>query len=237
MNNPDLKRHFRFPAFPDETGVKLTNSREELLADLHLFTDSNIDASMKTVQPKTVDEKEIIPAETQNVTASNEMEPTGATNPAATTRQERFHGVPEKRNFPVGGKRTQHERMQMNSRPTKSQHTTTKITKPTDRYNGRSYFVPKYVPASLIPDEDQKKISASELIQSLKKAPESYLNFTTAPEETESSTPQARESFVATPPVTSPELGKKKSALERSLAGILADETEQAPLRNRYFED
>ncbi len=45
----------------------------------------------------------------------------------------------------------------------------------------RSYFVPKYVPASIIPDPRESKISEDHLIESMKKTDDSYLLFDTEP--------------------------------------------------------
>ncbi len=45
----------------------------------------------------------------------------------------------------------------------------------------RSYFVPKYVPASIIPDPRESKISEDHLIESMKKTDDSYLFFDTEP--------------------------------------------------------
>lgn len=46
-------------------------------------------------------------------------------------------------------------------------------------YSGHSYFVPKYIPASMIPDEKKERISDKELFRSMRKKQEDYLVFDT----------------------------------------------------------
>lgn len=238
MSEENFKRNFRFPAFNDEAGVKLPLPRRDLFQK-NLMTDRNVDLTpvhephARRTPENPIVEDTIVPEDrparrTMPVHAQT-FEPAvkNANNTGAKTRKERYHGLPEKRTMPVGGP---HVKETFN----KPEPASTSYQKPADRYQGRSYFVPKYVPASLIQEEEQHGITNDELMASLKKPRASYLNFT---EEEEILAPieEEKHNFVRDVP-ESDEHPKKKAALEKSLAGILQDENEQAPMRNRYFE-
>ncbi len=118
----------------------------------------------------------------------------------------------------------------------------------------RNYFVPKYVPASLIVEEETPKISAKELYDSMQKTPESFLLFGDQQEETddvaemmaEEHSEQRLEDLPENRPEIFPESvletaenapmtdKSKKGVLEKGLKSIF--EEEQPPFYNRYFD-
>lgn len=160
--------------------------------------------------------------------------PFSATPPEfGKTRKERYHSLPEKRTMPLSGH--QPESFNKSETPT----TGTGYSKPADRYQGRSYFVPKYVPASLIQDEVHEGPTDAEILASMKKPAESYLGFKQGEDAepdviAESLTPEVNVAKDVVPNVETP---KKKTALDKSLGGILQEDQAQVTRRNRYFEE
>lgn len=110
----------------------------------------------------------------------------------------------------------------------------------------RTYFVPKYVPSSLIQDEPERTIDQKELYESMKKAADSYMLFDTSDyyKEKKVDEPsvkrfQSNEEIAMTrgeykAAIKSKE--KKRTILDRSLKGLIEDGQSQLS-KNGYFKN
>lgn len=240
-----MNRNFRFPAFSDETGVKLPISKEQenfLAKDLPAITKKEI----LHPNPQEKETPEKIGAKVAETRWNPERKN------SAIQKRTYFHAskktvfsgekisrktstsLPTKRSFPIvknekpiGGKE---EHM---GNPSSEKPASNPLKKEVEK---KKYFVPKYIPASLIEEEKAPVISNEELVQSLKKPKESYLLFgknqLTPEDNADDIIPETlkKEEKKANP---SKKEGKKKGVLEKSLKGIFE---EQTPFHNRYFE-
>ncbi|HAQ0974694.1 TPA: hypothetical protein IW698_002623, partial [Enterococcus faecium] len=125
---------------------------------------------------------------------------------------------------------------------TESKHTTRNASVDT-KVRERSYFVPKYVPASIIPDPRESKISEDHLIESMKKTDDSYLLFDTEPtpyQEKRNGEPSVR-TFNRTKTLEETKQSEEKKSkkshgiLERSLQGLIDDQGNSLG-ENSYFK-
>lgn len=106
------------------------------------------------------------------------------------------------------------------------------------QYSGRSYFVPKYIPASIIPEEQDTTITDDQLLESMEKTTESYLLFDTdlTPyQERKEGDPSVRK-FGTEKEVreATEKPQKKRMRLDRSLAGMIEQERDDLTKGN-YF--
>ena len=98
--------------------------------------------------------------------------------------------------------------------------------------------MPKYIPASVLPDESDRKekVSSEELLSSLKKPQDSYLMFdqeVSAYQEKRNEDPTVKK-FPATEVAEEEPATKRKGILERGLQGLINDET-VTPKNKGYF--
>jgi hypothetical protein len=171
MENAQVKRkHFRFPAYDDEIGVKLPSENKRILFQDEINDEPLTAKRTEFVAPKkneaAKDEQQLKQQQTQlarhKTNLPNYATRAKETEPAAKKKQSLF-GT----NKRAGWTQTYHK--EVTRQTAKPRNTTT-------AYNS-SYFVPTYVPASIIPDSDPEKpvFSETELLQAIKKDPASYL--------------------------------------------------------------
>ena len=104
------------------------------------------------------------------------------------------------------------------------------------QYSGRSYFVPKYIPASIIPDEKETGVTESELLQSMEKSDNSYLLFDTeaTPYQERKEGDPSVQKFASDRTAEGKEK-KRKKRLERTLEGMIEQERDDVTEGN-YFK-
>ncbi|MGC6767049.1 hypothetical protein [Enterococcus sp. LJL51] len=196
MGNPvQVKRkHFRFPAYDDEVGVKLSSgSKRRLFADEPLLTqrtDMSVDSVPEMVPqnayqpqqaaPKPAVEKksaaEAVLKQTHTKEQIDELKRHKLNLPDYTTNRSRTIEKPKKPNlFGNMHKKSKEtfEEATFGRRSTGRQITSFSSSKQPER----SYFVPTYVPASVIPDETPaaEEVTEQELLAAMKKDKSSYI--------------------------------------------------------------
>lgn len=178
------RKHFRFPAYDDELGVKLTSEKKRVLFDGQedLLTEQNQHPFEQ------MNEFHFTNTNTEQVRRKRR-----ATNGLKSApRKENLEKHKEKLPDYTGhhqSELTSTGRKKLfgeSSRPVRQSETRTESrntmrNSSVDTKVQRSYFVPKYVPASIIPDPRESKISEEHLIESMKKTDDSYLLFDTEP--------------------------------------------------------
>jgi len=191
MKNPTQvkRKHFRFPAYDDEIGVKLpaTNKRnlfeDEQMLNQVKSSMSNTNQNESPIIDPVGFKTEMQPMETnkqhknhskQQVKElakhkSNLPDYTASWSAASPTKKKaNLFGPTYKKNPNVYRDKNKNQIAQnYNSKPYK--------------YEDHSYFVPKYIPASVIPDEPKSSASEQELANSMKKEKNSYLLFDEEP--------------------------------------------------------
>ncbi|WYJ98744.1 hypothetical protein DOK67_0003073 [Enterococcus sp. DIV0212c] len=195
MENPtQIKRkHFRFPAYDDELGVKLiSENKRTLFQDEPVMTKTTSQTTPHTTQnhsapvidPITVQpvlSKQPAQTNNQHVTHSQEQMEELARhksnlpnymmthNKPSTTKQKTnlFGNMPKRSSYGFGSQQM----------PNKNKAAFSKDF----TYDTRSYFVPKYIPASVIPEEKAPILTEHELAESMKKDQSSYLLFDDEP--------------------------------------------------------
>lgn len=235
-NFDDIKRkHFRFPAYSDDTGVKIQSERKYP----SFSTDENWimteeDPSAKVYRNEKTEARSL------------RRSPKVSHEKAGQSIQQREELKRHKENLPDYAKKYQTEvtptgkkrlfgdtgqsSFKVNERKAEPSPSNKSLKR---EYSGRSYFVPKYIPASMIPDEPAKDVSNQELLDSMKK--DSYLMFDTEPtafQDRKDSDPAVSKfkqpSSVAMSRSQYREQTKnekKKTILDRSLKGLIEDES------------
>ncbi|WP_165005912.1 MULTISPECIES: hypothetical protein [unclassified Enterococcus] len=229
------RKHFRFPAYDDETGVKLNKSQQRVLFDGQddLMTDttdrplyepmqefhfSETSSQQTRRKRRTLNDSAKAVPHKENLEKHKEQLPdySGHYQPKTTS-------TGRKKLF---GENTTRPRSE-NVRPARSNNIHQEKTAHTVRE--RSYFVPKYVPASIIPDPKESQVPENELIDSMKKEKDSYLLFDTEPvpyQEKKVDEPSVKTfNKVEKTSKKKKETEAKKghSILERSLQGLIED--------------
>ncbi|MHC5267998.1 hypothetical protein ACYSNO_02245 [Enterococcus sp. LJL98] len=240
-NSDEIKRkHFRFPAYSDETGVKIQREQKKPLFSAH--------------EPWILTEETGTPFYTKKETIQDTKELRRSTrtgqNKAGHSIQQREELKRHRTNLPDYTKRSKVEVTKTGKKQlfgeTVSQASYLVKEKKSEvvpsvkrAYSGRSYFVPKYIPASIIPDETQSTISEAELLDSMRKPQDSYLLFDserTPYQERKDDEPSVKK-FPATTELlkeSEPKKSKKRMSLNRSLDGMIAKETNDVTEKN-YF--
>lgn len=243
-NYLDVKRkHFRFPAYDDADGVKLESEHKPAFSKDNdwILTDIKDTLTRTKVEKETIDRK--VPSSQRNRGHNVQQKEELAQHRANLPRYEKR---PVKEQQPTGktsffGSQAKRSSYQVTSKETKAEP----MASPKKEYNGRSYFVPKYIPASIIPDEQKPDISHNDLLDSMTKPRESYLLFDQEPaayQVKESNDPtvkkfnrpqgvgMTRSQYRAAGKKT----GEKKGLLDRSLQGMIEDDQMDAE-KNGYF--
>ncbi|MGM0217810.1 hypothetical protein [Enterococcus sp. AZ126] len=191
MGNPtQIKRkHFRFPAYDDEVGVKLVSENKRTL-----FQEEPMLNKMST-QAQTQQSTPIIePISTQPVP---QKQPTKTNNQHVSHSQEQVDELARHKsnlpNYMMTHNKTASPKQKNNlfgNMPKRSsygfgsQHTSNKNRTAFSKdftYDTRSYFVPKYIPASVIPEEKTPTLTEQELTEAMRKDKSSYLLFDDEP--------------------------------------------------------
>lgn len=183
--NTEVKRkHFRFPAYDDELGVKLKSENKRVLFQ-------NEEAMKQEAAQEWTQPVEIVKTEfgVKAPTQTNQQ----AARTASQTEELKKHklNLPDYSNHhPVSNSKAK-KRNLFGSLPKKTANTFRSSGSSSSKsnasissnysYNERSYFVPKYIPASVIPEETAPAISEEDLMKAMKKKEDSYLLFDDSP--------------------------------------------------------
>lgn len=246
-NNPNIKRkHFRFPAYDDEIGVKLESENRRVLfgseedfitsAKSGEVNERSVRRSQKMTNEKqghSIQQKEELAKHKANLPDYNKPRKTEKT---ATGKQNLFG--------------EQHKHVANLAKSRTSAHSAEPMRSTKKNYSGRSYFVPKYIPASIIPDEPDSAIREDELIDSMKKTEQSFLMFDTEPAAFQERTDEdpsvkkfnkpksevkiTRKEFKKMDKPTDEATKKHRSILDRSLSGLIEEESTDLE-KNGYF--
>lgn len=185
MDNAQVKRkHFRFPAYDDEQGVKLPTDNER-----NLFQDDLIGKAMSGSRRTTTsaeDTRQSTPSVQQPTT--NQSTTNKQTQQLTAAQQEQLarhrSNLPDytkhaskatKKNnslfgTPKGNGWTQtYKKKEVVAKPSRP------AASPLVQKTTPSYFVPKYIPASVIPEEQEPSFTEEELLKAMKKDRRSYV--------------------------------------------------------------
>ena len=241
-NNEIKRKHFRFPAYSDETGVKINREGDYTpfsTQESWILTEDSTDTPFYT-QKQPVDEP-------KELRRSLRQTHSKAGHSLAQKEELKRHRT----NLPDYTKRTTVEVTKtgkkqlfgdMASKPLfRVKEKKSEVVPSVKReYSGRSYFVPKYIPASIIPEEEPTSFSEADLMQSMRKTKESYLLFDneqTPYQERKDHEPSVKK-FPSTEGLLTEEVPRKEKnrmALNRSLDGLIAKETNDLN-ENNYFK-
>lgn len=262
-NYSDIRRkHYRFPAYNDDEGVKIqreekrnlfANDRSWLITD-----EKDFDRQPDPVERKresAFSKRSEAPDRTLRRSRRETMDKQGLTiNQKKELKKHRDNLPDYSRKAPV-----EVDAVGRTSLFGKEPRTSS-LRNPTTRaersgadgslkrqYSGRSYFVPKYIPASVIPEKKEGEVSKAELLASMEKPKENFLTFDTeaaAYQEKKEDAPSVSkfpaEEVVNTKntsadskreTVSSDE--RRRSVLDRSLSGMI-EEADNSD-KNGYF--
>lgn len=187
--NEIKRKHFRFPAYDDELGVKLVSENKRTL-----FQDDEL-AATNVSSNSVKDTTTIDPLTFQYEMTSSQKQ---AVTPTMTHSQEQLDelarhktnlpnymmshnkpGLPKKKTNLFGSlpKKSVYDEPGFR----RSSSATSKMSARDYTYDNRSYFVPKYIPASVIPDSAKPAVSEQALTEAMKKDQNSYLLFDEEP--------------------------------------------------------
>lgn len=237
------RNHFRFPAYDDDAGVKLKQEKKKNFSqeDDWILTEIKDSGPAQREQPRALRRTAKSSQEKygHSLRQKEELKQHKENLPNYSLRNRQEEKPTDKKElFGDNGRRSTYKVK------SKSDTETASVKK---EYSGRSYFVPKYIPASIIPDKENERQSSEELLQSMEKPKESYLTFDTAPaayqvkneddptvkkfQHTEAAN-MTRSQYRATSKQSN---DKKRSVLERSLKGII-EESKTDLNQNGYFK-
>ncbi len=231
------RKHFRFPAYDDTTGVKLEKKEKRILFDGQdeLLTEL-------TKQPMFEQMQEFHFSD-DSVKEQRKRRKVGQSKQPTVARENLEKYKDRLPDYPVHkglGRSLSKDSNQVSSVKTprrSNQESQTDVPSTTKRE--RSYFVPKYVPASIISEPKEQTISDNELIQSMKKTEDSYLLFDNEPvpyQEKKADEPSVKPFHKSEK--NAPEQSKKERGhgiLERSLQGLIEDQGNSLG-ENSYFK-
>lgn len=186
MENPtQIKRkHFRFPAYDDEIGVKLTSETQRTLFQEEPIAAKTMPKTSPVIDPITVQpvqKKQLIQTDNQHVFDHQEQGEELVRhksnlpnyminhNKKTTTKQKPnlFGSMLKRSSYGNSFQKSPQKNKQVLSRDY--------------TYDSRSYFVPKYIPASVIPEAAAPILTEQELLEAMKKNHSSYLLFDDEP--------------------------------------------------------
>lgn len=175
----DIKRkHDRFPVYSDGDGVKLvTEDRQPFSEGNWILTAEEDESVLRKKDPSETDrafrrtERTSQEKMGQTVQQKEELKRHRENLPDYTKKHENEVKVSGKKQ--LFGEQKSHQQAIRNE---PKQVISPSLKK---EYSGRSYFVPKYIPASSIPDKEEKLVSDHELMQSMQKKDDQYLYFDT----------------------------------------------------------
>lgn len=210
------RKNFRFPAYDDDTGVKLNSTQNRVLfEDEADFLTKNDDYQKRNKRTATVPKPNIRTEEKSYRRSSMKR-----TTQPKTGLEKHKANLPGYRGNPM--KTEENRKFEKPSSPVRRTEEKS-VAKPS-----RSYFIPKYIPASIIPDPKKSTVSEEALLRSMEKSADSYLLFDAEPtpfQEKKDGDPTVR-AFNR----KEKEEARKSGVLERSLAGMIEEQ-------NDKFED
>lgn len=240
-NNEINRKHFRFPAYSDEAGVKIQREPKYAPFSAHeswiITEESNTPFYTK---------KESVEASLERPRSTRRGQ-----SKAGHSVQQREELKRHRINLPDYTKRSTIEVTKTGKKQlfgeTVSQASYLVKEKKAEvvpsvkrEYSGRSYFVPKYIPASIIPDEEPSPITEAELMESMAKPKGSYLLFDNelSPYQERKDHEPSVKKFPSTADLMTeeePKKEKKRMSLARSLDGMIAKEMNDLT-ENNYFK-
>lgn len=238
-SNQMKRRYSRFPAFSDEEGVKIQRGekRSSFSNDESWILTQENDAPFYSRKENT--------GEVKDLRRSNRS----TSSKAGQSIRQREELKRHRSNLPDYSKRVELEVTKTGKKhffgdgPKQASYLVKEkkaetIPSVKRQYSGRSYFVPKYIPASIIPDEQANAYSESELLASMTKTKESYLLFDsegTPYQERKDNEPSVKKFVSKRANFENEEQPKKKKMrLERSLEGMIEQERDDFAPGN-YF--
>lgn len=180
VNSTQMKRkHFRFPAYDDTLGVKLTPENKRVL-----FQEESLPQSTQQMDSDGLSVVKEPTQSTKNMNHSQAQKEELAKHKsnlpnysAAHEAVSRTSGMKKKTN--LFGSRPNRNYYDFRS---KEQGPSKKVSISKNYgYDERSYFVPKYIPASVVPEEQGPIFTEEELAIAMKKDQNSYLLFDDEP--------------------------------------------------------
>ncbi|MGM0212634.1 hypothetical protein [Enterococcus sp. AZ109] len=217
-NRPFGGRRARFPAYDDETGVKLNQGSQRVLFDGNddFITDYKLDA------------KEVLERANRHTKRSRRVQ---------LDEKPREELARHRVNLPTYETRAHEQRKSSrslfvepkqvsdnNRRSLREEKRSSTPLSLREEKRNATPFKPKYVPKSLIPDEPTDAIPLKELYTSLRNSKQAYLLFDTG-EKSQQPSIQTRETK-----------SRQSSRLDRSLKGIMNENTEQLE-KSKYFHE
>lgn len=248
------RKHYRFPAYSDEEGVKIQRENKRHLSKTDDWILTKIPDNHESNRGYQSSQSDYPEVHNPDRTLRRSRKMTAEKQGHSVRQQEELKKHRE--NLPDYGKKQapepsltgktslfgeEHRRStyKVKTKPQEKMESTVKR-----EYSGRSYFVPKYIPASIIPDQKQSDVPEDELLQSMNKPRESYLLFDTEPtayQEKNDLDPSVRKFNHSEVTMTRGQYRrtskeeKKRSVLDRSLKGLIED-GEQELGRSGYFK-
>lgn len=273
-NRVDIKRkHTRFPAYDDETGVKIARKdrvpifkdTEPLITSTH-YSDHSMDEQRSLRRHTRVSQERAghtpqqqrelekhranLPDYGKSYHRIAKASPTGKRNLFGETTSRTSYIVRRKDNTP----RAEYEVPYVDKQEPLLDESSPELNVSTDVK--RTRFVPSYVPASVIPDKEDKDVSKEELMAAVKKDANSYLLFDTEPAayqvkereedpsiqkfygDEKTSVKMTRSEYKKIGKkkgLFDPKDSSKKTILERSLSGLIEEEDSSDLDNNGYF--
>lgn len=187
------RKHFRFPAYDDESGVKLVSENKRTL-----FQEEPILTKMGTKIPNQKQKQQSAPViDPVDIQPALKKQPTQTNNQHISHSQEQVAELARHKsnlpNYMMTHNKPTSPKQKSNlfgSKPNRSsygigyQQSSSKNKAGFSKnftYDTRSYFVPKYIPASVIPEEQAPALTEHELAEAMKKDQNSYLLFDDEP--------------------------------------------------------
>ncbi|MFC4710799.1 hypothetical protein ACWOEJ_03235 [Enterococcus eurekensis] len=239
-DNQEIKRtHTRFPAYSDEEGVKIQRAEKRNL----FSSEENWILTEESETP--FYSRKTNPAEIKDLRRSNRS----TANKAGQSIRQKEELKRHRSNLPDYSKRVEMEVTKTGKKQffgegpkqasylvkEKKSETVPSVKR---QYSGRAYFVPKYIPASIIPDAQDAIITENQLLKSMEKPEGSYLLFDTdvTPYQERNDEDPSVQKFASKQSVedTGEKPKKKKMSLDRSLKGMIEQERDDLTERN-YF--
>ncbi len=238
IDNQNIKRkHARFPAFSDDQGVKITSSKKRKpFSDDEDWIITNLSETPYYSKKTATEQKKelrrsprVAAAKTgQSIEQKEELKRHRLNLPDYSKRGTFELTDTGKRQ--LFGETTRQASYQVKEKKAET------IAPPRKDFSGRARFTPKYVPASIIPEEEKTTISENELMASMEKSKESYMLFDhgmAAYQEKKEQDPSVRKFYGNE--VSSAPTEKKRTVLDHSLENLI--ETEQsATAEKSYFK-
>ncbi len=236
IDNQNIKRkHARFPAFSDDTGVKITSSQKRKsfsdnddwiitdLAEPPYYSKKTTEEPLKELRRSS----RVGAAKTgQSLEQKEELKRHRLNLPDYSKRETTFE-LTDTGKKQLFGEATRQASYQVKEKKAET------IPTPKREFTTRTPFKPKYVPASLIPEEEKSLVSDSALLASMKKEPDSYLLFDNEPaayQEKKAQDPSVKK-FHGNEVST----GKKRLVLDHSLDSLIETQQNEATEKT-YFK-